>query len=658
MSGKLASVRLLLVEDDATDADLVRRSLRRASGLLARFDMDSVERAHDAAQHLARGGYDAVLLDLNLPDAAGLQSLATVQAAAGDTPIIVVTGYDDESLALEALHRGAQDYLLKSDIGSRSMARSIVYAIERRRIQESIQRSKAQLAEAQAIAQVGSFEWIVAADRIECSHELCRIHGRAPGEPTVCQLAEFISHVHAADRTRVEAALRGALADHAPFSIDYRIARPDGDVRALQMRGRVVLDHEGHAVRLLATCQDLTERQKLEEQVLLAGRMSAVGTLSGGVAHEINNPLAYVVSNIDFAFQEVGAFMAQVEPLVADERSRGVISLEPLVDRLHDVQEALGEARHGADRVRNIVRDLKTFSKAEEGKARVPLDVQTVLESSINLAWNEIRHRARLVESFEDAPQVLGNEARLGQVFVNLLVNAAQSIPEGQAESNQIMVVLRTVDAGTVCVEVRDSGAGISSEHLSRVFDPFFTTKQVGSAMGLGLSICYSVVHGLGGEIQVESTPGRGTTFRVLLPAAPGTVAEAGHAAPEEGGEHRGRVLIIDDEPMVVATLRRVLARHHDIATTTSAREALERLRAGQHFDVVLCDLMMPDMTGMALHEALEHDLPDVARRMIFITGGAFTPRGIDFLERVQNPRIEKPFDVRTLLQMVRAFVA
>jgi CheY-like chemotaxis protein len=281
-----------------------------------------------------------------------------------------------------------------------------------------------------------------------------------------------------------------------------------------------------------------------------------------------------------------------------------------------------------------------------------------VLESSINLAWNEIRHRARLVESFEEVPAVLGNEARLGQVFVNLLVNAAQSIPEGQAESNQIMVVLRSFSSDTVCVEVRDTGSGIPAEHLARVFDPFFTTKQVGSAMGLGLSICYGVIHGLGGEIQVDSTPGRGSTFRVLLPAAPAAGEEAAPVAPHDDDGRRGRILVVDDEPMVVATLRRILARQHDVATTTSAREALERLRAGQRFDVVLCDLMMPDMTGMALHDALEHDLPDQAERMIFITGGAFTPRGVEFLERVHNPRIEKPFDVSTLLGLVRGFMS
>jgi PAS domain S-box-containing protein len=657
MPGKLTSVRLLLVEDNATDADLVRRSLLRASAVLARFELETVDRASEAAARLATGSYDAVLLDLTLPDGSGLSSLTTVQAAAGDTPVIVVTGSDDETLALAALQQGAQDYLLKGEIDGRSMARSIVYAIERRRALESIRRSEAQLAEAQAIAHLGSFDWHIAADRVAASSELLRIFGVDGGEVMPSSYASFLAHVHPEDREAVDARLRAALVDGKPIELLYRIVRPGGDVRTLQARGRIISDEAGRPVRLTATCQDVTERKKLEDQVLLAGRMTAVGTLSGGVAHEINNPLAYVLSNIDFVHGEVSNFLSEIPvylrrgPLGADE------ALDKLLGRLADVKEALDEARHGAERVRNIVRDLKTFSKAEEGKQLRPVVLRQVLESSINLAWNEIRHRARLVQSFGDVPDVFANEARLGQVFVNLLVNAAQAIPEGQRDEHAITVSSRPFSDQMVCVEVRDTGCGIAAENLQRIFDPFFTTKQVGSAMGLGLSICYGIVHAMGGEIQVESSLGKGSVFRVLLPAAQQRVDEATRGIPADAGQKRGRVLVIDDEPMVVATLRRILARQHDVATATSARDALARLHAGQRYDAVLCDLMMPDMTGMALHDQLEKELPDVAQRMIFITGGAFTPRGIEFLDRVPNPRIEKPFDVGSLLALVRGFV-
>jgi CheY-like chemotaxis protein len=242
-------------------------------------------------------------------------------------------------------------------------------------------------------------------------------------------------------------------------------------------------------------------------------------------------------------------------------------------------------------------------------------------------------------------------------VFVNLLVNAAHAIPEGAVEKHEIRVSVRKHGPGGVSVEIQDNGCGISPGDMKRIFDPFFTTKKVGSAIGLGLSICYSIVHASGGEITVDSTPGQGSTFRVILRAASGDATGEVGARNLEAAARRGKVLVIDDEPMVVATLRRVLSKQHDVTTTLSAKEALTRLQEGQRFDAVLCDLMMPDMTGMALHAELAAQMPEQAERMIFITGGAFTPRGREFLENVANPRIEKPFDTRDLLALVRGFV-
>jgi PAS domain S-box-containing protein len=306
-----------------------------------------------------------------------------------------------------------------------------VYAIERRRTLNSIQRSQAQLAEAQAIAHLGSFEWNLLSGHIDWSSELLRIHG-IDGNAADADLSYegLLARIHPGDREHVETAISEALREARPVSYDYRIVRSDGEVRMLQTRGRIVADASGRPVRLTGTCQDVTERKKLEEQVLLTGRMTAVGTLSGGVAHEINNPLAYVLSNVEFARQELGAF---VEHATVEE-------LPKLVERLTDVQEALVEAREGAERVRDIVRSLKMFSMAEQGEPSAPVNLRSVLESSINLAWNEIRHRARLVQNFDEVPMVLGNESRLGQVFVNLLVNAAHAIPEGAVDRHEIRV--------------------------------------------------------------------------------------------------------------------------------------------------------------------------------------------------------------------------
>jgi two-component system, cell cycle sensor histidine kinase and response regulator CckA len=282
-----------------------------------------------------------------------------------------------------------------------------------------------------------------------------------------------------------------------------------------------------------------------------------------------------------------------------------------------------------------------------------------VLELAINMAFNEIRHRARLVKDYGEVPAVEADEARLGQVFLNLLVNAAHAIREGQVERNEIRVRTRTDRAGRAVIEIRDTGCGIAPDVLGRIFDPFFTTKAVGDGSGLGLAICHGVVAALGGEITVESEPGKGSVFRVALPPAPlgsGTGAPASRARSSFESDRRGRVLVIDDEAMLTTTIQRILHKH-EVTVAGSGREALEKIAAGADFEVILCDLMMPEMTGMDFHAELARLHPELLDRVVFLTGGAFTPAARAFLDGVPNDRLEKPFDPQNLRALVQRFV-
>jgi CheY-like chemotaxis protein len=274
------------------------------------------------------------------------------------------------------------------------------------------------------------------------------------------------------------------------------------------------------------------------------------------------------------------------------------------------------------------------------------------------MAWNEIRHRAELQKRWATVPLVRGNDARLGQVFLNLLVNAAQAIPVGHAAENRILITVRE-QAGRVLVEISDSGAGIANDVLPRIFDPFFTTKPVGVGTGLGLSICHNIVTACGGELTVQSRVGEGSTFCVSLPAAHDLSQRprVTTSLPVPATGRRLRVLIVDDEPSVVRALQRAL-REHDLVAAFSGVEAIEVLDSGQRFDIVFCDLMMAQLSGMEVFDIVKRRFPEQQERFVFMTGGAFTQQAKDFLSGVTNPVVEKPFDIRAVRSLVNRSLA
>ncbi len=428
----------------------------------------------------------------------------------------------------------------------------------------------------------------------------------------------------------------------AVLRFENRYLCKDGSYRWLDWRSVPALG-EG---LIYGIARDVTEeraartlQEQIQRKLIVAERMVSVGTLAAGVAHEISNPLSYVTSNIDMAIEETR-----------------VLSGGSPSGRLKELEQMMIEARQGCDRVTKIVRGLKTFSRAEE-EQRAVIQIQPILEISINMAFNEIRHRARLVKDFGRTPSVHADDARLGQVFINLLVNAAQAITEGNTDGNEVRIVTSTNDRGHAVIEFHDTGAGIAPDVVGRIFDPFFTTKSVGVGTGLGLSICHNIVTGMGGDISVRSALGRGTCFQVTLP--PVTDAVVAMAMPPSVAPPSTSVadiLCIDDEPAIGLAFRRVLKAHR-VTVVGQARQALELLRAGNQYDVILSDLMMPGMTGMDLFQELVREFPRDAARVVFVTGGAFTANTAAFLDEVPNERIEKPFSSEELRVMVQKFL-
>jgi CheY-like chemotaxis protein/two-component sensor histidine kinase len=320
--------------------------------------------------------------------------------------------------------------------------------------------------------------------------------------------------------------------------------------------------------------------------------------------------------------------------------------------------------RQGVDRVQHIVRALKTFSRGDDDD-RQPRRLDAPLLTALDMAAPEIRGRARVEQDLRPVPLVAASEVRLSQVFLNLLINAAQAIPPGAADRNQITVRLFTDARGWAVAEVQDTGCGVAPEIRASIFDPFFTTKPVGLGTGLGLSISQGIVRTLGGELTVESEPGHGATFRFALPpagAAPapatatpaaGTAPATTPTAPPRSGPRR-RVLVIDDERLVAGSLERTLAAEHDVTLAAGGQEALERVARGEHWDRILCDVMMPGMTGFEFHSRLTAVAPALAGRVTFMTGGA-CERTRAFLASWPGGFLEKPIDAAALHRAVRA---
>jgi len=394
------------------------------------------------------------------------------------------------------------------------------------------------------------------------------------------------------------------------------------------------------------------ERRKLLGRVEEAERFAALGRLAASVGHEINNPLAFVSMNVDLAASEL------LRMLQRDGAGGGPAEATPWRLRLSRLHEMLADARIGLDRIRDVVKDLQSLSRTHAAKTET-FALDDLLDETLAMSRNNLEHRAVVVKDYGAIPPITGNRSALGQVFLNLLLNAAQAVPAGRAAANTI--VIATTHTGGECrVEIRDTGAGIPPDVLPRIFDLFYTTKRIGEGTGLGLSVSQRIVADHGGRIDVESAVGKGTTVRVSLPVRavgprPTPMTPELQPRTANAAARRGRILVIDDEPMVGRAIEAALSDEHEVVLAVRARDAFARLALGERFDVILCDLLMPEVGGREVYERLAVDWPDLVHRIVFMTGGAFTPESSELLETTTHRVLAKPFTPSELRALVRA---
>lgn len=454
-------------------------------------------------------------------------------------------------------------------------------------------------------------------------------------------IADWSGHVRMLHADKVtplaedERPLTRALAGDSVERVDAFMIYPGKPEGAwFNVSARPLRDDRGHVAGAVAVSRDVTAERMAQEQLMISDRMASIGMMAAGVGHEINNPLSAVVANLEMAAAEIRAMGGSTR------------------NQLGDLPEEISEALEAAQRVRQIALDLKVFSGGQTDTQ--PISVEEVLDSAVRMGWNQVRQRARVVRKYGQVPPASGVAARLGQVFLNLIVNAAQAIPEGQPDKNEIRLVTRVDNQDRVIIDIADTGSGIAPHVMRQLFTPFVTTKPVGIGTGLGLSICQKLVTMMGGTIWADSIVGAGTVFHVALPRAHTSQATAEAPRPQAADAKQSRILVVDDEDMIRMILRRALKGHH-VTVMSNAKDALAALGDGQRWDAILCDLMMPGMTGMEFHAALAQHYPDQARAMMFLTGGAFSAEAINFLASVPNEQLEKPFDIARLNEKINA---
>jgi CheY-like chemotaxis protein len=456
----------------------------------------------------------------------------------------------------------------------------------------------------------------------------------------------------------------------------------DGSSQAAAISADAYLRKPVKPAELLATVERLLfeNEQKALARLTETDRLASLGRLAAAVGHEINNPLAFVMLNLSYSLESLEGSIRSLGSAVGVAPPE--LELDEVRDCLVSVASMLEDCQIGGERIRETVSKLQRLARPAQG-SRSQLDVHQLIDESVSQVWDQICRRARLVRSFGRIPPIRGNGVALKQVFQSLLVNVAEALPDGQDEHSEIRVST-TVDDGEngaeVVVEISESAKSNAPEPGPEVFEPQFTTGPSGHSTGLGYFFSSQTVLDHGGRMTARSELNKGTVFRIVLPVddlvddlvddpvddpvndpvnAPaghgqgGSVPASSEPPARPAIPSRGRVLVIDDELLIGRVIMNALKREHDVSVFQSASAALSLLEQGETFDVILCDVTMPDLDGPGFYARVAKSRPQLLSTMVFMTGGAFTPTAAAFMARELTPVLVKPFKVETLRHLV-----
>jgi signal transduction histidine kinase/DNA-binding response OmpR family regulator len=646
------SATILIVENDADVAESVRDVLVRGGYLVPEIASTGI-RALEAAARVRIG---LVLMDVGLDgDLDGIETAQLLRERHG-IRVVYLTGFADDATLQRAKQTAPLGYL-KKPFNPRELRIAVELGLHQASLEEALAAREQWFST--TLQSIGDAVLTTdAEDRVtflnRAAEALMSVTARECIGRKVDDVVRLVDARGTALPILKSAASRPCVAS---FPRDARLAvtaramsggeSPSGAFVVIEGSVAPITLDTGGALGSVMVFRDVGERRLLERRLGMTERLAAIGTMAAGMQHEINNPLATVVANVQFVLDGLRG-----SPKASREEIAELVS-------------ALEDASDGAERVRRTIEDLRHFSRGADA-IELPIEVTSAIEDALRLTAHAVRHHAMVRREYGRTPRVRAEEGQLARVFMNLLLNAAQATGDGGAEQHTIVLTTRTDATGRAVAEVTDDGPGIPPEKIDRIFDPFFTTPLENSAMGLGLAVCQSIVTSLGGEIDVESTLGKGTTFRVSLPSAdavtpsllPPAIPAAAPGAPTSPAARRARVLVVDDEAAIGKAIRRILASQHDVTLETDARAAFARISsADEAYDVIFCDLMMPNMSGMDFFEQVAARSPALAERIVFLTGGAFSPRSEEFLRVNRNRCLSKPFSRETVSAMVHRLV-
>ena len=588
-----SSTKILLVEDNISYSKLVEKMLGESGGeAKIALNVDTIEKGLEA---VANTDFDLVLLDLKLPDSEGLVTFNTLHEYCPDMPVIVLSAMSDERIAVQAVKSGAQDYLIKGQVDSRQVSRSIRYAIERqqkmneiKRIEQALSREKERLSV--TLASIG--DGVITTDTkgtIDTLNKVAeQLSGWSKEEAAGKNIEEVFFLVDEESGESKESPVRRAINANSAVGLDkgtVLLTKDRQEFRFVSASSSPIRDNNGIIIGVVLVFRDITQRKKMEEELLKAQKLESIGVLAGGIAHDFNNLLTAIMGNV---------------------------SLLKVSDFNHDnAGKRLIEAESACEKAKELATQLLTFSKEGVADSREPSSLEKVIKDTTNFTMSGSDLEFNFIVDKDIWPVEI-DQGQMSQVISNLLINASQAM----TNEGKITIKLENTRAckekgvpltGDKYVKtiVEDEGIGIPKEYLSRIFDPYFTTKQSGS--GLGLATSYSIIKNHGGYIAVDSELHVGTKFYIYIPAK-GNLDNCAAHKDNDIVWGSGRVLLMDDKHEVLEAVGEMLSHiGYEVDYAKDGSEALKKYKSarqnGKPFDSVIMDLTIPG--GMGGEEAL-----------------------------------------------------